>query len=267
MSLVVQAVMLAGLAGFAGAAPATAALGAREILDARQRLYATAYVWSDQRQVMRVATIDGRGHRQERTIELYERRYGDGSRKSLLVFRAPDNVKGTAVLSQERPTGSRDRWLYLPRQQRARRFAGAMHDEGLMGTDLTAGEIDLIRETLGWTGAVRPVLRGTLRVDDGETYALEVGKTRGYERVLLWVGTGDLVMRQLELYGADAAIVKRIRQSDVRFVGTVPVPRRLEAENPQAGTRSVFDVVEVEIDTAFPEDVFSLPRLATPGTE
>jgi hypothetical protein len=266
MGIVVKVVTMAVLSGLS-ATSADAALGASDILDARERRYATTYVWSDQRQVMRVMTIDARGSRQERTIELYERRYADGSRKTLLVFRAPDDVKGTAVLSQERAGGARERWLYLPRQQRARRFAGAMHDEGLMGTDLTAGEIDLIRETLGWTGAsVQPVLRGTLRLDGADAHALEVTNAGGYQRVVLWVGIDDLVMRQLELYGADAAMLKRIRQSDVRFVGRVPVPRRLEAENPKAGTRSVFEVLEVELDTGFPDDVFSLPLLAVPGT-
>jgi hypothetical protein len=264
----VVAALGAALTSWCVGAVAKATLEPHEILDARQRLYATAYAWSDQRQRMRVTTVDARGGRQERTIELYERRYVDGSRKTLLVFRAPDNVKGTAVLSQERVGGARERWLYLPRQQRARRFAGAMHDEALMGTDLTAGEIDLIRETLGWSGAsVHAVSRGTRRIDDADAYGLEVATTRGYQRIVLWVGTGDLVMRQLELYGADAAIVKRIRQSDVRFVGTVPVPLRLEAENPKAGTRSVFDVLEVALDTGFPDDVFSLPLLASPAKE
>jgi hypothetical protein len=267
MRMLVRGLMVA-VSLWISVAAARAAIGAREILDARQRLYATAYAWSDQRQVMRVTTIDARARRQERTIELYERRYPDGSRKSLLVFRAPDNVKGTAVLSQERGSGSRERWLYLPRQQRARRFAGQMHDEGLMGTDLTAGEIDLIRETLGWTGAsVQPVLRGTIRVDDADVYGLEIARTHGYQRIVLWVGTSDLVMRQLELYGTDAWLTKRIRQSDVRFVGAVPVPRRLDVENPIAGTRSVFEVVEVELDAGFPDDVFSLPLLASPARE
>src|SRR5687767_6919655 len=70
------------------------ALGAvhppRDLLDARGRLYATAYAWSDQHQVLRVTTIDADERRQERTIELYERRYRDGARKVLLVFVAPD---------------------------------------------------------------------------------------------------------------------------------------------------------------------------------
>ena len=217
--------MLLVMAWSAGPAASSlqAALGdAREILDARKRLYATAYAWRDQHQVMRVTTIDGAAREQERTVELYERRYGDGARKVLLTFLAPDNVKGMAVLSQERGGGAPERWLYLPRQKRARRFAGLMKDEGLLGTDLTAGELDLMSETLTWSGAdVGPTLRGTERVQDAEAYGLEVARVAGYPRIVLWVGTGDLVMRQLELYG-DAAMLKRIRQSEVRFVGGVP---------------------------------------------
>ena len=83
----------------------------------------------------------------------------------LLAFLAPDNVKGMAVLSQERAGGAPERWLYLPRQKRARRFAGQMRDEGLLGTDLTPAELDLMGETLTWTAAdVRATFRGAERV-------------------------------------------------------------------------------------------------------
>jgi hypothetical protein len=245
---------------------AGATYGAREILDARRRLYDTIYAWSDQHEVMRVTMVDAQARQQERTIELYERRYPDRGRKTLLVFLAPDNLKGTAVLSQERALGPPERWLYLPRQRRARRFAGQMSDEGLLGTDLTAGELDLMHATLRWTvPAVQATLRGSERIQGAEAYALEVVKVKPYDRIVLWVGAADLVLRQLELYGADATILKRIRQSEVRFVGTVPVPSRVEVENPRGGTKSIFDLVEIQFDVGFSEDVFSLPLLASPN--
>lgn len=256
-------------ASLCGTVPAVvAAYGAREILDARRNLYTTVYAWSDQHEVLRVTIVDAQAREQERLVELYERRYRDGARKVLLTFLAPDNLRGTAILSQERAQGSPERWLYLPRQKRARRFAGQMHDEGLMGTDLTPGELDLMRETLTWSAAdVRATLRGPEHIQDAEAYGLEVTKTKGYQRIVLWVGTGDLVMRRLELYGAEAVMSKRIRQSDVRFVGSVPVPSRIEVENPAAGTRSIFEVVEVQFDRGFSDDVFSLPLLASPNKE
>jgi hypothetical protein len=247
--------------------------GTRDLLDARGRLYATAYAWADQRQVLRVTTVDAGARRQERTVELYERRYRDGGRKVLLEFVAPDDVKGMAVLSQERARGTPERWLYLPRQKRARRFAGQMHDEGLLGTDLTAGDLDLMRDTLGWTtAAMRPTVRGPERVADADAYGLEFGKaaldtlpaTARYERIVLWIGAEDLVLRQIELYGEAATPLKRILQRDVRFVGKVPVPARIEVETPGAGTRSTFELVEAEFDAGFPDDVFSLPLLASP---
>ena len=247
---------------------AVASYGPREILDARKRLYATTYRWTDQHQVVRVTTVDAHAREQERMVELWERRYGDGGRKLLLVFLSPDNVRGTSVLSQQRASGAPERWLYLPRQKRARRFAGQMKDEGLMGTDMTAAEIDLMHESIGWTATeVRPVLRGTDEIDGVEAYGLEVVRAKGYERIMLWVGTGDLVLRRLELFGAETTALKRIRQSDVRFIGAVPVASRTEVETPGAGTRSVFEVVQAEFDRGFPDDVFSLPLLASPSKE
>ena len=255
-SLVVVAVV-------AWAPAAHGTYGAREILDARRQLYATAYAWKDQHEVMRVTMVDAHGRRQERTIELYERRHSDGARKILLVFLAPDQLKGTAVLSQARADGPTERWLYLPRQKRARRFAGQMKDEGLMGTDLTGAEIDLMHEMLTWQAAdVHAILRGAERLEDGETHALEADAVGAYRRILFWLGRDDLVLRQLELYGTDLAPLKRVRQRDVRLVGTVPVPWRVEVENPASGTSSIFEVVDVQFDVGFPDDVFSLPQLS-----
>jgi hypothetical protein len=123
MRLVLRWVLQA-TAAVIGIAGAFAAYGAPEILASRSRLYRSDYAWSDQRETMRVTTVDARGGRQERTIAIHERHYPDGSRKALLQFTAPDAVKGTALLSQQRARGAAERWLYLPRQKRARRFAG-----------------------------------------------------------------------------------------------------------------------------------------------
>ena len=241
---------------------------ATAILAARRELYAGAYAWSDQHQVLRVTTYDTAAHARERTVELFERRYGDRTRKAVLTFLAPDDVKGMAVLSQERDGGSPERWLYLPRLRKARRFAGQMKDEGLLGTDLTAADLDLMRDSLTWSAAaVHPRLRGAERVLDVDAYALEVAEQHGYARVVLWLGADDLVLRQLEISDDGTSVTKRIRQSDLRFVGRVPVPGRVEVESLRAGTRSVFELVEAEVDRGFSEDVFSLPLLAVPHKE
>jgi hypothetical protein len=244
---------------------AFAAYGAREILESRSRLYRTDYAWSDQKEMLRVTTVDARGSRYERMLEIHERHYPDGARKALLAFLAPDAIKGTAVLSQQRAHGAAERWLYLPRQKRARRFGGQMRDEGLMGTDLTGAELDLLNDMLTWTTSdVRATLRGPERVRGAETYALEIASVPEYQRIVLWVGAGDFVMRQVELYGPDAGLVKRVRQSEVRLVGNVPVPARIDVENPRGGTSSVFEVLEVAFDVGFSDEVFSLPRLESP---
>ena len=264
MTLAMRAAVAAAVTT-AGVAAALAAYGAPEILASRSRLYRTDYAWSDQRETLRVTTVDARGARDDRVIQIHERHYPDGARKALLTFVAPDAVKGTTVLSQQRAGGTAERWLYLPRQKRARRFGGQLRDEGLMGTDLTGAELDLLHDMLTWTAAdVRATLRGRERLRDADTYELEFANVADYPRIVLWVGAGDLVMRQVELYGRDAGLVKRVRQSEVRMVGSVPVPGRVDVENPRSGTTTVFEVVDVAFDVGFPDEVFSLPRLETP---
>ena len=243
--------------------------GAREILHERRRLYETTYAWSDQHQVLRVTMVGRDGREQVRVLEIYERRYGDGDRRTLLTFLAPDALKGTAMLSRLRTGGAGERWLYLPKLRRVRRIAAPISDESVLGTDLTNRELDLMQAMVKWTESdTRATLRGDALIGGTRTYVLELvprAQEGEYERLVLWVGTDDLVMRQLELYGADTAVTKRIRQTEVAFVGTVPVASHVEVENPRSGTRSAFDVLTMEFDKGFPEDMFNLSFLEGTG--
>ena len=260
------------LAAVLMASMASTALGsdtAREILSERRRLYDTTYAWSDQHQVVRVTMVGRDGREQGRVLEIYERRYPDGDGRTLLTFLAPDALKGTAMLSQLHPGRQGERWLYLPKLRRVRRVAGPMSDEAVLGTDLTNRELDLVQAMVKWTEReARATLRGDEVIDGTRAYVLELtprAKEGDYERLVLWVGTKDLVMRQLELYGSDTTMRKRIRQTQVTFVGTVPVAWRVEVENPQSGTRSAFDVLTMEFDAGFADELFSLSFLESGG--
>jgi hypothetical protein len=195
--------------------------------------------------------------------------YSDGDRRALLVFLEPDSVRGTAVLSQLHENRVAERWLYLPKFRRTRRFAGKMSDEGVVGTDLTYREMDLMQAMLKWTESdARAALRADEVIAGTPVRVLELtpqNRESEYERFMLWVGSRDLVMRQIEFYGPGTTLTKRVRQSGIRFVGTVPVAFHVEVENPRSGTRSTFDVLEAAFNVGFEEGVFSLPRLESWG--
>ena len=61
--------------------------------------------------------------------------------------------------------------------------------------------------------------------------------------------------------GGSAQPLRRITQSDVRRVGSIPVPFRAEVQTPAAGTRTVVTFAAVAFDQGLPDDLFTQPAL------
>jgi hypothetical protein len=91
--------------------------------------------------------------------------------------------------------------------------------------------------------------------------------------ILAVPATGETA-RRIDLYetapsagwfgiGADGASepTRRVRQSDLRSVGTIPVPHRAEVETPSAGTQTVVTFTHVAFDQGLPDELFNQPAL------
>jgi hypothetical protein len=86
------------------------------------------------------------GKERIREMELSALASGDGER-TLLVFRSPRDLSGTALLSHSRGDGDDDQWLYLPSMKRVKRIAGAKQSGSFMGSefayeDISSQEVD-----------------------------------------------------------------------------------------------------------------------------
>lgn len=197
----------------------------------------------------------------------------------MAYFSAPDTVKGTAFLSISHPDRPDDQWLYLPEAKRARRIGGALRKQGFVGTDFTYHDLDLLAEMPSWTEAdATSSLRVDETVDGVRCHVIELAPKRGdigYERIVLWLGADDLVARQVEFYesappsgwfslgsSASTAPTRRIRQSEVRPVGAIPVAHRAVVETLSAGTKTTVAFTHVAFDQGLPEDLFSQPAMA-----
>jgi hypothetical protein len=188
-------------------------------------------------------------------------------------------VKGTAFLAITHADRPADQWLYLPEGRRARRIGGEVRKQGFVGTDFTYHDLDLLAEMPSWTEAdATSNLRGEATLDGVPCHVIELTPQRediGYQRIVVWLGKDDLIARQIELYetapssgwfglggdGADAPPTRRIRQSDVRPVGRIPVPFHAEIETPSAGSKTIVTFTHVAFDQRLPDDLFSQPAM------
>jgi outer membrane lipoprotein-sorting protein len=252
----------------AGAAPARAE-SAREILDRRKALEDGARHWDDRHQKMKLTIFDKRGGTREREIDVFDRREPGDEQKTILYFLTPAEVKGTGFLAFTHKGRPADQWLYLPELQRTRQITARTRNESFMGTDLSYHDLDIIQEMVSWTETdARSSLRGTEPIDGTPCHAIELQPQRddiGYKKIVLWLGTDDLVPRQLELYGDDAEPQKRVKQSDVRAVGAIPVAHRVDVATPAGGSHTVIEISDVAFNQKLDAELFSQRYLERGG--
>ena len=178
-------------------------------------------------------------------------------------------------------------WLYAPEFRRARQIALSARKERFDITDFTYHDLDVITDLPNWTEQdATSTLRGTDTIDGVTCYVIELIPHLEhvlYGRIVVWLGTADLVARQVEFYsqaeqpgavrrafsrvfggGAEPTNepVRRFRQSDIR-VGGVPVAHRIEVETPAEGTKTTIDIVAVRFDQGLNEPFFSSASLGT----
>jgi len=240
-----------------------------EILERRKILEDTTRHWGDRHQRMRMRVVDGLGNARTTELEMWEKRYPGDERRTLVLVRAPADKQGTAFLVWVARGKPAEQWLYQPGNHRTRRVTANIGDEGFEGADLTFHDIDLLQEMQSWSEADASTrLRSAESVADTPTYVIELTPRRDdvrYDRFILWLGRCDLVPRKIEFYGDKGRLRKRLLQSDVRMVGSIPVPYRGEVETPDAGTRTAITIGDLEFDRGMNDVVFSPDRLGVAG--
>jgi len=257
MTLRIAAFVLVVACARAGVAAETA----RQILDRRKALEDTTQHWNDRHQRMKMRIIDHRGGERVRELEVYDRRESGAERKTILFFLTPAEVKGTGFLSFTHTGRPADQWLYLPELQRVRQITARTRNESFVGTDLSYHDLDLLQEMPSWSEAdATSKLRADETLSGVTTHVIELTPQRediGYHRIVLWLGTDDLVPRRLEFYEDGDAPKKRLDQSEVRAIGPIPTPEHVEVETPGTGTKTVIDIDDVQFNQNLDADLFS----------
>jgi len=233
---------------------------AREILDRRKTLDDTVRRWTDRHQRLHITVTDKVGEL-VRELDLYERKLPGDEQQSVLFFTMPADVKGMGFLAYTHKSRPADQWLFLPELATTRRIAGRARGEKFVGTDLSFHDLDLLNEMPAWTEEdAASSLRSPESADGVPCHVIEYTTKRddiGYKKVVLWLGTDDLVPRRLEFWEDPSAATKRLRQSDVRTIGAIPLPHKVEVETLAAGSKTTIDVLEAQFNLGLEEDLFT----------
>jgi hypothetical protein len=207
---------------------------------------------------------DGTTTRKSFTVRLLD---APGGRRTLVVFTAPEEVRGMALLSVADKGIAERQYIYVPSLHRVRNVATQQRASRFLGTDfsfedVTPHEADDFSYELRGDGPPLEGHKTTLIV------AKPVDATRSQYGRLEYAVAKDLpVILRTEMYDPQGQLVRVLDAHDIRRISGVSGARRTEVRTVADGTRTVLSIAELRLDLPLDEKDFTPEALeaAAPG--
>ena len=190
--------------------------------------------WVDSTAELKMVLKNKQGQESERSIRISTLEVeGDGD-KSLSVFDAPRDIKGTAFLSYTHSVVPDDQWLYLPALKRVKRIASANKSGPFVGSefayeDLASQEVD--KYTYKW-------LRDE-PLDGRDCFVIEaypVYENSGYTQQVVWLDKEIYQPIRIDYYDRKNAELKTLTAGDWnQYLDKYWRPGMMEMTNHQTG--------------------------------
>ncbi len=213
----------------------------------------------DRKSVQTMTLINKSGRKRIREVESLSKDYGK-DKKSIMVFKKPADVSGTAFLTWEYddPTREDDKWLYMPAMKKVRRISGASKNEYFMGSDFTyddMGDRNVEEDT--------HTLLGEENVDGHDCWKIEsipVNPEDMYTRKLLWVCRAADMVIKAEYYDKDG-LLKIYKALDFRKQDGFWTLFRSEMDNVSRHHKTVMTVDAVQYDSGISDHLFRVSTI------
>ena len=244
---------------------AAPALTAREILDQAKGLDDTTRHWTDRTEHMTLDIIAAGGDQRRRELAVYTKRYPGDEEKSISFILVGAEVKGVGFLQWAHKGRDDEQWLYLPELKRTRQIAARLRDESFVGTDFTYRDLEILGVVLRWSEAQAATqLLGDEPVAGSACHMIElrpIQEDLPYARIVLWMDGGKLTPRKLDFFDRAGTRVKGLTLDDVRDLGPIPTPHRLEMQSLTKGSRTIVTLTAVTYDSGLADDLFTQRQL------
>lgn len=191
-----------------------------------------------------------------KTFELTE----DGD-KSLIVFKSPKDVKGTATLTFTHKVGSDDQWLFLPSIARVKRISSNNKSGPFVGSefayeDLSSQEVEKYTYTfISEDGPLLTVEQDPVDPKSGYTRRVAVyNRDKGYR------------LEKIDFYDRKNALLKTLTYSDYKlYLGKYWRASTLNMVNHQSNKETLLEFSDYNFDANLTEDDFTQVALKRAG--
>lgn len=185
--------------------------------------------------------------------------------KSLIVFKSPKDVLGTAILTYTHKTGSDDQWLYLPSIKRVKRISSSNKSGPFMGSefayeDLSSQEVE--KYTYRFLGEEQQSGENTLLVE-----RKPVDTKSGYTRQLVWYNKDKgYRLEKVEFYDRKNVKLKTLTYSGYKlYKNKYWRAAKFNMVNHQTGKTTLLEFDDYEFGIGLTENDFTQNSLKRAG--
>lgn len=154
--------------------------------------------------------------------------------KTLIVFREPKRIRGTALITHAYSQRDDDQWLYLPALDRVKRISGASKAGSFVGSEFAYEDL-----------APQEVDDYTYKYVSDEIFAeqdcfkvirIPKDENSGYTRQVVWVDKAEYRIHQVEFYDRKHTLMKKLSVTGYeKYLDQFWRPTRLSMVNLQDG--------------------------------
>lgn len=201
--------------------------------------------------------------KEKRVIKRYAKKMADELHRYLVVFIAPADIKGTALLTHEHDKEN-DQWLYMPASGKMQRIAGASKKSYFMGTDFTYEDMEP-EEIDNFTYEILKIETVDHLEPAMDCYVIEAtpghkGKKGEsvYSKRILWVDNKNFTTLKIEFYDRRNRLIKTQKTFEIQNIsGTVFRPQKIIMDNHKKQHKTLCLVKKRELNASMDDQIFT----------
>ena len=204
--------------------------------------------------------IDKKGNRKVREIKRFGKDSDTDLKKTLLVFTAPADLKGTTLMTWEITKGAYKQWMFLPGQTALKRIASSARRSSFMGSDFTFEDLQPDNmDNYNFSTPETQVLEGQdCFVIDITPATDAVKKTSSYGRRRVWVRKDIYFTVKIEFYDRRDRLVKTQTCRELTHShGTVWYAGKVLMENHKTKHKTLMGIKTKEVNIPVDDNLFS----------
>ena len=207
---------------------------------------------------IRITLINKRGRERVREMVLLQKDFDEGT-KSVMIFKTPEDVKGSGYLSWEYDESGKvdDRWLYLPSLRKERRISGKSSSDYFMGTDFTYD--DMGKRNVDDDSHK---LAGEETIDNHDCWVIESRpkEESEYLKKRIWVRKDIYITVKIDYFNK-SGLMKTLTCSEISKINNIWTVGKMEMVNVQKKHRTVMEKSDVRFNEAVDNSFFKVSTL------